>query len=621
MKKAIRIVIFLIPCCMLAANDPVEAYFYHLKSLEFEKAKHAVRLLSDERLKLELYRLSDILFYEGQQSRSSFKAPEVPAGKDKSFIHVVHLLGEGYLDLFYDKLKGASYKNFYEAHQIAKNINHKPLLKATLLALLKYYNFEIVQNSNDQDLYLSAYKALGSDVMDEVWITIYQMIFYSKTQGDLDPDYFVMAERVDAYEHSLSPEHRVWAYIFFENALRHKIEQHDELAQKYYHKAIESAGSYPFLKKIRFFSNINLSVLSTKKNDFISAVTAIDNAKKEFDLADTLRSDFYVKLYASYIYNAQKKYDTAYTLLKRAYELGYKLDFRRNTLEVNRLNVELETQQKENKNLQLQANIEKQQTQKRNILAGALMLLFLGGSIAILFQKNTAKKRKIAEQQQQIETQKVETLLKKQELISIDAMIAGQEKERQQVAHELHDDLGSLMATIKLHFKHIKTVEEDPALDRIHNLLDEAYRKVRSISHTKNSGVFTRIGLLPAVRKMAKNIMTANTLTIEIIDFGLENRMENSLELTIFRIIQELITNVVKHADATKASIQFTQHEANLNLIIEDNGKGFNVSKIKASDNGMGLHSIEKRIEHLEGAFTIESIVNKGTTIIIDIPT
>ncbi|MCB0375746.1 MAG: ATP-binding protein, partial [Sinomicrobium sp.] len=269
-------------------------------------------------------------------------------------------------------------------------------------------------------------------------------------------------------------------------------------------------------------------------------------------------------------------------------------------------------------------NLLKEQQKNRrntNLLIGAAGVLILGGVIALLLQNNTTKKRKIAEQQQQLEKQKVETLIKEQELLSIDAMIAGQEKERLRVANELHDDLGSLMATVKLHFDNIKANKEDPALQHTHRLLDQAYQKIRGISHAKNSGVLAAQGLLPAVQKMAKNISAANTLAIEVFDFGLENRMENSLELTIFRIIQELVTNIIKHAEATKADIQLTQHKDSLNIIIEDNGKGFDVSKMKTSDKGMGLHSIEKRVEHLEGDFTIESIMNRGTTIIIDIPT
>ena len=84
--------------------------------------------------------------------------------------------------------------------------------------------------------------------------------------------------------------------------------------------------------------------------------------------------------------------------------------------------------------------------------------------------------------------------------------------------------------------------------------------------------------------------------------------------------MQELVANAIKHAEATRVTIQLTQHDDNLNIIIEDNGKGFNTSKIAPRDTGMGLTTIEKRIEHLEGNFTVDSILGKGTSILIDIP-
>ena len=92
------------------------------------------------------------------------------------------------------------------------------------------------------------------------------------------------------------------------------------------------------------------------------------------------------------------------------------------------------------------------------------------------------------------------------------------------------------------------------------------------------------------------------------------------MELTIFRIVQELITNVIKHANATEVSIHITNHEDSLNIMVEDNGKGFNASQVTKTNKGMGISSIDKRVEHLEGTMTIESEKHQGTTIIIDIP-
>jgi signal transduction histidine kinase len=118
---------------------------------------------------------------------------------------------------------------------------------------------------------------------------------------------------------------------------------------------------------------------------------------------------------------------------------------------------------------------------------------------------------------------------------------------------------------------------------------------------------------------MAEKISAANTIQIDVIDYGLEKPLENSLEISLFRIIQELTTNIIKHAQANHATINISQDEEDITILIEDNGIGMNTSQIDLQ-KGMGLHSIKTRVAHLDGSFTIDSTLTKGTTIIINTP-
>ncbi|MCF6128070.1 sensor histidine kinase [Flavobacterium sp. AS60] len=246
-----------------------------------------------------------------------------------------------------------------------------------------------------------------------------------------------------------------------------------------------------------------------------------------------------------------------------------------------------------------------------------LILIFLG-------YKNLRKKKKIVEQEKLIQTQKLENVLQEQELHEIDKLLEGQEKERIKIANDLHDNLGSLLATLKLNFQSLKKqdVNNDDAdnlFNKTDELIEEAYQKVRTIAHTKNAGVIANQGLLPAIRNIANKMNIPGKLAVEVIPFGLEERLENALEVTIFRMIQELLTNAIKHANATEISIHLTQHDDSLNIIIEDNGDGFNYKKIDKKD-GMGLANIEKKVEQMGGVFTIDSTEKRGTSILIDIP-
>ncbi|MCH9660215.1 MAG: sensor histidine kinase, partial [Bacteroidetes bacterium] len=196
--------------------------------------------------------------------------------------------------------------------------------------------------------------------------------------------------------------------------------------------------------------------------------------------------------------------------------------------------------------------------------------------------------------------------------------------ERQRLASDLHDSVGATLAAAKLQFDHLSNNKEkintmEELFVKTGDLLDQAYTEVRSMAHLKNSGVIAKKGLLPAVEKLAKNASTTDGLQIEVQDFGLTEKLEGSLEISIFRIIQELVTNIIKHAQASEANISITQHEDTIAIIIEDNGRGFN-TRLQSINDGMGLSSIEKRIEHLEGSLEVDSTPGRGTNILIDIP-
>lgn len=267
----------------------------------------------------------------------------------------------------------------------------------------------------------------------------------------------------------------------------------------------------------------------------------------------------------------------------------------------------------------------KLQTNKIILFIG-LLLFVVVLTIGILAYKNISKKKTIAEQEKLIQIQKLETTLKDQELHEIDIMLESQEKERQHIANELHDNLGSLLVTLKLNFQNIKRQKETPdsneneLYDKTDALIEEAYQEVRNISHLKNLGVIGSQGLEIAVKKMAEKMSVLEKMTINVIPFGLSERLENPKEITLFRMIQELCTNIIKHSQATEINIYLTQHNhTDINIIIEDNGIGFNPKKVVSKD-GIGLKSIEKKVEQMEGTFTIDSVINKGTTIIIDLP-
>lgn len=308
---------------------------------------------------------------------------------------------------------------------------------------------------------------------------------------------------------------------------------------------------------------------------------------------------------------------------KNAYNYLYKYDSINDIIKMNKQNANIKDIEEKYQNEKLRADnlaIESKRVQNRNIALALGSSIVLGSIILFLFYKNNQRKREIAKQKQNLRMQKLSSQLKEQELRSIDAMIEGQEKERLRLANDLHDDLGSLMSTIKMHFSSISGQDSNELYHQTRKLIDEAYQKIRNIAHSKNSGVLAKQGLYKAVRQLAKTISASESITINVHENGLDQRLENSLELTLFRIVQELITNIIKHAEASEVDIHFNQHDEQLNIMVEDDGKGFDPDQITKNSKGMGLSSIDKRVEHLEGKMIIESKPKAGTTIIIEIP-
>lgn len=323
---------------------------------------------------------------------------------------------------------------------------------------------------------------------------------------------------------------------------------------------------------------------------------------------------FYENLAEAYALN--KNYEQSTKYLNLINQLKDSINESKQNIAISEINEKYNNEKLRADNLEIDSKRKK----NKFLLIGTIIILVLGTIIFLLIQKNTLRKQRLAEKEKELETQKLATVLKEQELTTIDAMIEGQEKERIRIANDLHDDLGSLLANVKLHFDALKEKKSEDLYTKTHLLIDETYQKVRSIAHAKNSGVIAKQGLLKAVQQLASKTSLSNKIEINVIDHGLEERLENSLELSIFRIIQELITNILKHAYATEASIYLTCFDNNLNIMVEDNGKGFNSRKTLKKNTGMGIHSIDKRVEHLNGTMTIESEPKNGTTIIIDLP-
>ncbi len=349
-------------------------------------------------------------------------------------------------------------------------------------------------------------------------------------------------------------------------------------------------------------------------------------AEKSMQLGKKIKDNNLMRKNSFYLYKANKHYKN-YQEALRNYESYFDVNETKKILERNQRLLALELENKTIKDslqqvhlkMKHQEEVAKKNIETQNLAFGWFTSILLLSFISYTIYKNTKQKQQKAVQEKQLEVEKFSTLLKNQELKSIDAMLEGQEKERQRIANELHDDLGGLIATLKLFVTNIKENQSEELIEKTDSLIDEVYNKVRNLSHAKNAGLMAKDGLFKTVEEMANTLSNLKNITINTSLNGVNERIDNTVELVAFRITQELLTNALKHAEASEISIQLNNHNHKLYITIEDNGKGFNPNNYPS--NGIGLKNIKKRIAYYNGTININSTPNFGTTILIELPT
>ena len=206
---------------------------------------------------------------------------------------------------------------------------------------------------------------------------------------------------------------------------------------------------------------------------------------------------------------------------------------------------------------------------------------------------------------------------------NLTAMLAGEEKERTRLARDLHDGLGGLLSSTKLGLSSIGegTPEESAVKDGINRsivLLDDAVDELRRLAHNLMPDLIVKYGLKEALRDYAARMSQAKCqVECEFLQFEAELSVEH--EISLYRIIQELVNNALKHATATSIFIQLSAHNGRLHITVEDDGKGFDTENIDLQ-NSAGMHNVRSRLSFLNGDMKIMSEIGEGTTIEIEIP-
>ena len=252
------------------------------------------------------------------------------------------------------------------------------------------------------------------------------------------------------------------------------------------------------------------------------------------------------------------------------------------------------------------------------IVALVFLLVFI---LLFLLSRQRLITNKLASKAERDQHEKdVQNLLQGQEKKTLQSMIEGREKERKHLAGELHNHLGSLLATVKMNLNGFE--QEDQRINTLHQLVDQVYNDVRDMSHALNMGVSEDFGLVSALQELVDHLSQSGKLKIEFNAAVADCFIPFEQEIVLYRVVQELVSNVLKHAQATEMTLLLTcfEDEQLLNIMVADNGRGFDAETAKVKADGMGLHSLDGMVSSLHGEMEIDSQAGKGTTINIDFP-
>ncbi|HYV94615.1 MAG TPA: sensor histidine kinase [Chitinophagales bacterium] len=320
--------------------------------------------------------------------------------------------------------------------------------------------------------------------------------------------------------------------------------------------------------------------------------------------------------------NVEKgNYRDAYIYLDKAFSLRDSIFNESKTRIIGDLQTKYETEKKNARILFLDQENKTKNLQRNILLFGSITLLIILCGLSFIFIQS----RRLAKQKLRLRDQEISDLLQEQAIKTYNALLVGQEEERKRIAVDLHDRLGSILSTVKVYFSALRTedalsgVEKSELQDKASSLLDLSFDEVRKIANNLSTGLISDSGLRPAIEELCETISNGGNVKCKIYFNNLNGRINNQTEIGIYRIIQELLSNILKHAQAKNIVIQLTKIDEHLQVSVEDDGTGYNYSE-KLKSPGMGLKNILTRVKKLNGTFHVDSMPEKGTFSLIEIP-
>lgn len=309
-------------------------------------------------------------------------------------------------------------------------------------------------------------------------------------------------------------------------------------------------------------------------------------------------------------------YEKAYQYQKIYHKLNDSIFSIEKSKNINEIITKYEVGKKNNQILLLNQQKKFQEKKSKLVLISSLLCIFILIGFLYFGYKRSQFQKKLRHQENIYHQQEKEKLLQDQKLNEMSALIKGQDFERNRIAKDLHDGVAGDLAGIKFLLAKENVDLNNKNLEKIQENISVVFQEIRQISHNLSINNLKDKSLKNLLLDLEATSRARNEFNFDVHIYP-EDALDDLSEIrkiNIYRILQELLNNISKHAKATEVELSINRHLNDINIIITDNGIGFNIDK-----KGVGLKNIQERLETISGEINIQSDLDKGTSIIIEL--
>lgn len=399
--------------------------------------------------------------------------------------------------------------------------------------------------------------------------------------------------------------------------LTYMDDKRPEAALQYYKKAIAEMPAARSEYRYAIFADIFQGEAYSMQHNWQKAIALTEPALAKANSLKIIHLNDHAHKTLAEAYEALGQYKKAnehrkqYSLLRDSLQRVQKLEM------IYDMEVKYRLSDKDKQLAQQELAIERNESRIKSknfwiitISAGFLLISL----ISILLYRNNHHK-------QTLQAEKIRNLRQEIQIASLQAMVNGEEKERSRIARELHDGIGGTLGAIRTRvsamMRKYKTAHTNDDFTELMQMLEEASADLRKTAHNLMPEILLQEGLAKASTLFCERLRKGHSLEINTEIWGKVRRLPGDVELTAYRIIQELLHNILKHAGATQALVQIVFHESQLCITVEDNGRGMPVNT--TSNEGIGLKTIRERVKLMNGQIDTVSTPGQGTSVYIEL--